>query len=135
MGLHNLCLTGLPPIKWLSINQLGLTSSLQPNLKRNRHSRQSSTTTTRHNKKLEQNNSSLLINHQRLAVYASFTSNTHTHRKVNQLYNIKFQSSNPREFEIVFVANTEALKSQSIKTHMELKDDISNVSFFFFLDW
>ena len=53
-----------------------------------------------------------------------------THRIVNQLYHIKLQTPESlRQLE----ANTEALKLQSIKSHMELKDDISNVCFYFLI--
>ena len=56
-----------------------------------------------------------------------------THRIVNQLYHIKLSNFKPHRVWDSLAANTEALKSQSIKTHMELKDDISDVGFFFFI--
>ena len=83
---------------------------MQPNLNRN------STTTTRQDKKIEQNDLSLLINHQRLTIYASLPQ---THRILNQLYHIKLQTLNPKVGQFTV---SDQYKSSEITVNQNLQE-------------
>ena len=146
------------PRKWLNINQLGLTSSMQPNIKRNKRRRfwaplvslisvsvQQTPRRQCHSRHIWQN-STMTTNRQdkkdwtKRLVVVDQPSKTHRSCKfylqhTELLTNLAYQSSDykPQRVWDSLVANTEALKLQSIKTHMELKDDISDVSFIFFI--